>query len=205
MAAAATAEPRLVWTSADALEPEGLGWAAAKRKTFYDRFPSKAEATVPPPVWGLSTDSAGVAARFVTDSPEIRCRWSLRKPVLAMVHMPATGVSGVDLYARAPDGSWRWVAGGGPTQQEGNEITLVAETQGFPPGEHGGPNCNCNWGPSIRALTACVTAQSSCCTYRCITASRPARSGRPEGSRSPRRCPAPRGVRSCSTALLSRR
>ena len=36
---------------------------------------------------------------------------------LAMPHMPATGVSGVDLYVRADDGHWRWLANGRPTAQ----------------------------------------------------------------------------------------
>lgn len=85
---------------------------------------------------GLSQDSAGIAARFVTDAPELHCRWSLRKPSLAMVHMPATGVSGVDLYCRTPDGDWRWVKGAGPTAQDDNCVALISVEQDFPPGEH---------------------------------------------------------------------
>lgn len=37
--------------------------------------------------------------------------------------MPSTGVSGVDLYVRLDDGSWRWVANGKPKGLE-NEATL---------------------------------------------------------------------------------
>jgi len=41
-----------------------------------------------------------------------------------MPHMPATGVSGVDLYLRQADGSWRWAANGRPTGKT-NTVTLV--------------------------------------------------------------------------------
>jgi hypothetical protein len=40
-----------------------------------------------------------------------------------MAHMPATGVSGVDLYVRLADGSWRWVANGRP-QTRTNTVRL---------------------------------------------------------------------------------
>jgi hypothetical protein len=61
------------------------------------------------PVWDLAQDSAGLRVRFVTDAPTIRARWTLRKERLAMPHMPATGVSGLDLYVRLP-GGWHWAA-----------------------------------------------------------------------------------------------
>lgn len=32
-----------------------------------------------------------------------------------MPHMPATGVSGLDLYARDDKGAWKWVANGRPS------------------------------------------------------------------------------------------
>ena len=44
--------------------------------------------------------------------------------------MPATGVSGLDLYARA-DGVWRWLATARPTKQE-NTVLL---TSGLPAGK----------------------------------------------------------------------
>ncbi len=39
--------------------------------------------------------------------------------------MPATGVSGLDLYVRQPDGTWHWLANGRPAQQT-NTATLVS-------------------------------------------------------------------------------
>jgi hypothetical protein len=46
---------------------------------------------------------------FESDARELSVRYELLKGELAMAHMPATGVSGLDLYAR-DGGRWRWVA-----------------------------------------------------------------------------------------------
>jgi hypothetical protein len=86
-------------------------------KRFYDRLPAKAESVVRDAVWNLSRDSAGMLVRFKTDSPEIHVRYQLFRERLAMSHMPATGVSGVDLYGRDAAGTWRWAAVARPTAQ----------------------------------------------------------------------------------------
>src|SRR6056297_205386 len=85
---------------------------------WFDRFPAAASNKVTKNVWNLSRDSAGMVFRFTTDSPAIHIHYKLRKQQLAMPHMPATGVSGVDLYARDQTGNWRWVQVTKPTQQE---------------------------------------------------------------------------------------
>ena len=116
----------LRWVDGDALCVEGRAFET--RKSPWDRLPAKAESIVRPPVWGNARHSAGIAIRFVSDSSTIAVRWRLTSDRLAMPHMPATGVSGVDLYVRLdlPDGpTWRWVANGRPTGVE-NERTLVS-------------------------------------------------------------------------------
>lgn len=110
------------WFDALQLGLEGQGWTENAHP--YDRLPAKAETLAPPAVWALSHHSAGLAVRFVSDSPEIAARWSVRSENLAMPHMPATGVSGLDLYARDGD-RWRWLAQGRPSQQNGNVAKLV--------------------------------------------------------------------------------
>ena len=50
--------------------------------------------------------------------------WTLRKPQLAMAHMPASGVSGVDLYVREK-GKWHWLGSGRPDKSPTNEKDLV--------------------------------------------------------------------------------
>jgi lysophospholipase L1-like esterase len=102
---------------------EGKGWN--ETESYFDRLPAKAKDVVRPEVWNLSRDSAGMLTRFETDSTTIRVRYRLTSERLAMAHMPATGVSGVDLYARDANGQWRWLATAKPTAQN-VDVTLVA-------------------------------------------------------------------------------
>jgi hypothetical protein len=107
------------WTDADTLQVEGR--AFDDRKSPWDRFPARAEGVVRAPVWGNSRHSAGIAIRFLSDSPSIDVRWRLTSERLEMPHMPATGVSGVDLYVRTDlpgNSGWRWVGNGRPTAVE---------------------------------------------------------------------------------------
>src|SRR3954466_4905296 len=78
---------------------EGQGWTDTKAP--FDRLPAKAEGKVPDAVWSLSHHSAGLAVRFVADAAAVQLKWSLTGSNLAMPHMPATGVSGLDLYVRS--------------------------------------------------------------------------------------------------------
>ena len=93
------------WTDIRDLRIEGQGWTDTKAP--FDRLPARAEGVVTDAVWERSRQSAGLCARFITDAQEIRGRWTLTKDRLAMPHMPATGVSGLDLYIETPEGP-RW-------------------------------------------------------------------------------------------------
>jgi hypothetical protein len=117
------------WYDVRALGIEGQGWTDTKAP--FDRLPAKAEKTARPPVWGLSRHSTGLCVRFVTDATTIRARWTLTSKTLAMPHMPATGVSGLDLYVKTAAGKWQWVANGRPTA-ETNAVQLAS---GLPAGE----------------------------------------------------------------------
>jgi hypothetical protein len=103
------------WYDARALGLEGQGWTDTKAP--FDRLPAKAEKTARPPVWGLSRHSTGLCVRFVTDATTIHARWTVTSKNLAMPHMPATGVSGLDLYVKTDKGKWQWVANGRPTAE----------------------------------------------------------------------------------------
>ena len=111
------------WYDARDLDVEGRGWSDVKE--FYDRLPGKAEGKVRDAVWGLSRNSSGMCVRFAADTPSIAVQWVVRATNLAMPHMAATGVSGVDLYGRTDAGSWRWIASGRPTAVE-NKATLIS-------------------------------------------------------------------------------
>ena len=108
---------------------EGQGFADVKAP--YDRLPAKAEGKVRPEVWSLSRHSAGLAVRFVTDATIIHARWTLTSDRLDMPHMPSTGVSGLDLYVKMPDGKLRWLANKSPTAK----TTSVALVSGIPAGK----------------------------------------------------------------------
>src|SRR2546423_2680702 len=83
---------------------------------YFQRLPARAKALVRPEVWKLSLDTSGMSARFETDSTDIYVRHTALNPTLAMAHMPATSVSGLDLYAKHENG-WRWVGTYQPKEQ----------------------------------------------------------------------------------------
>lgn len=110
------------WYDAKNLPFEGQAWEDVAHP--YDRLPARAEGMVRPPVWSLSHDSAGIAARFVSNSKTIHVRWSLRSKTISMNHMPATGDSGIDLYV-VERGEYRWAGVGRPKKQIANENVLI--------------------------------------------------------------------------------
>lgn len=101
---------------------EGQGWTDVQSP--FDRLPARAERLVRPEVWELARHAAGMNVRFVTDAPAISVRWTLTSERLAMPHMAATGVSGVDLYVKH-EGRWRFLAVGRPTEYPTNEVEIV--------------------------------------------------------------------------------
>jgi len=121
--ALAREEDGIAWYDVQLLGVEGRGWSDTKAP--FDRLPAKAEGVVRPAVWDLSRNSAGMVARFRTDATLLHARWQLTSERLAMPHMPATGVSGVDLYVKADNGRWRWLAVGQPKEYPTNAARLV--------------------------------------------------------------------------------
>lgn len=128
-AQAQTSEDAPVWRWRDARElaVEGRGWTDTK--SFYDRLPARAENVVRPDVWSLSQDSAGLRVRFMSDATTIAARWNLRRSNLSMPHMPATGVSGLDLYVKE-QGRWHWLGNGRPAKQAEEKVLV----RGLKPG-----------------------------------------------------------------------
>lgn len=95
--------------AADFAVVDGRGWHRDLASP-YDRFPSSAEKVVRPVVWNLSRNTAGEYIGFKTNSRTVVVRYVV-KGNQSMPHMPATGVAGVDLYAKDVDGDWRWAKG----------------------------------------------------------------------------------------------
>jgi hypothetical protein len=105
----AKADANVVWQDVTKWGVEGREFADMERYRYFDRLPKAVEGKVTPAVWSLSRDSAGMMVRFKSDATAIHARYKLLKPTIGMPHMPATGVSGVDLYARDAGGKWKWV------------------------------------------------------------------------------------------------
>ena len=118
--AESTVEPKVddgvAWYDVRDWGVEGKGWSDTAR--YFDRLPARAEGIVRGAVWNLSRHSAGMAVHFETGASTIHVRYSLLSGNLAMPHMPATGVSGLDLYASDSDGRQRWLAVARPTAQQ---------------------------------------------------------------------------------------
>lgn len=88
---------------------QNQGWQEELSKTYL-RLPERAQNNIRTEVWNLSRNSAGLAIHFYSNAPEIQIRYKV-KGWLSMPHMPATGVSGVDMYRIDKDGNADFCAG----------------------------------------------------------------------------------------------
>ena len=128
---AALAQDNVTWHDVTRWGVEGRAWEDQERKRWFDRFPAKAEGMVTGAVWNLSRHSAGMMVRFKTDANAIHARWNLLNSRLGMPHMPPSGVSGLDLYARDDTGKWRWAAATRPNKQEMQAALLTGIAPGM--------------------------------------------------------------------------
>lgn len=108
---------------------EGKGFTDTE--SYFDRLPGRAKGVVRDAVWNLSRHSSGMMVRFRTDATVIHADYAVTSENLAMPHMPATGVSGLDLYGQDSEGLWKWISVVRPTAQQMN-LALVS---GLTPGE----------------------------------------------------------------------
>ena len=131
MAEKAKAADGLAWHDVTTWGVEGRVLPDQERERWFDRFPISAKESVTRAVWNLSRDSAGMMVRFNTDATSIHVHYKLMDGNLSMPHMPATGVSGVDLYARDAQGRWRWVQVTRPTKQEVKSEIVKGLAPGF--------------------------------------------------------------------------
>lgn len=103
-----------------AQEPENINWYTFEETkpggkidapgiNPFQRFPDSMKKKVRKQVWDLSENPSGVYLNFQTNAAEIFVKYQVKGP-LEFPHMPATGVSGVDLYS-FKEGSWKWVKG----------------------------------------------------------------------------------------------
>lgn len=110
------------WVDAAEFTILGKGWKDTE--DLYDRLPARAEKIVREEVWNLSRHSSGIRILFESDATAIGARWTVRSERMALPHMPATGVSGLDLYVKAGS-SWRWLGTGRPVEFPTSETLLA--------------------------------------------------------------------------------
>ncbi len=114
------AQPDTKWHDVREWGVEGRGFSDTEK--YFDRLPKQAKGVVRDAVWSLSRHSSGMMVRFRTEATTIHTDHGVTSKNLAMAHMPATGVSGLDLYAKDEDGKWKWVAVTRPSSQQMNVV-----------------------------------------------------------------------------------
>jgi len=120
-----SADGKTVWWDAHLLPVEGQWWKDVKRP--WDRLPAAAQGRVTPGVYNQAYHSSGICLRFTTTARTFKLRWSLVSGNLALPHMPASGVSGVDMYVyEKKDGIWMPRCIGIPSKQDGNVKDVFA-------------------------------------------------------------------------------
>lgn len=98
---------KTTWYNCNNLPINGKGWT--NTKSYFDRLPETAEGVVRKPVWHLSQNTSGMLFRFKTNSNTLNVRWSLLNKKLALPHMPASSVSGIDLYGKKNGMNWQYI------------------------------------------------------------------------------------------------
>jgi lysophospholipase L1-like esterase len=75
------------------------------------RLPVSMKEKVRLPVWNLAENTAGELIHFKTSGKKINIRYVVANKNFSMPHMPSTGMSGLDLYAKDVNGNWNWARG----------------------------------------------------------------------------------------------
>lgn len=118
------------WIDGTALPVEGRAFDDTEH--WYDRLPAGVTTNVNGGVRGMKHWTAGMQFRFTTDSTKLTFKWTPWADRLAMDHMPATGVSGIDVYRfDAARKTWRYVKTGRISKADGATLSL-AWTPGTP-------------------------------------------------------------------------
>ena len=121
--ASAVADDNMKWIDGRDLPIEGRAFNDTEH--YYDRLPSNVTANVNSGVRTMKHHTSGMLFRFSTDSAKLVFKWVPYNARLSMDHMPATGVSGIDVYRfDAAKGRWRYVKTGRITSARGATLSL---------------------------------------------------------------------------------
>lgn len=95
--------------SIEGFQIHGQAFSSSLRANIWHRLPLDFKDRVTEKLWKFACHSAGESIVFTTDSRNISVRYTVAGPH-AMHHMPATGVSGVDMYTTDCNGNQVWLA-----------------------------------------------------------------------------------------------
>jgi len=98
----------LKWHSVGAEQLQGLGWKSENRVSSFHRLPATLEAEIPPELWHLGCQPAGLHVDFWTRATAIHVRYSVGFRTQGRYHMAPMGIAGMDLYGRSGTGTWHW-------------------------------------------------------------------------------------------------
>lgn len=90
-------------------------WGQGYGVNSFSRFPAEAQLTIPSDVWTQTLRSSGLQVRFITNATSITINYKVEALYNGNNWFSPVGASGVDLYARKPDGKWYWCYPGSKT------------------------------------------------------------------------------------------
>lgn len=96
--------------------------------TLYTRLPDSMKTDLRKPVWQLSTNPAGLAVYFESNSKQLSARWKTGSAVV-FSHVPPTLVKGLDLYAMDA-GKWYYAGIGNPVKAVNQEWIMCKDVDG---------------------------------------------------------------------------
>ena len=114
-------QAQIHWVDGLDLTVEGRGWN--DETSGWSRLPDHADDMLPGTLTWIGQQNAGMSIRFISDSPNIIVRWTLKGNTLDSRHMPSTSYSGVDLYIKDKTG-WKWASCKGTTAMV-NQETMI--------------------------------------------------------------------------------
>lgn len=89
-------------------ETKQVIWGQGFGKNLLTRLPAEAEKTVPEVVWKQSLCPSGLQVRFRSNANSITVNYTIDNKYTNNKWFSEIGGSGVDLYARKPDGKFYW-------------------------------------------------------------------------------------------------
>ena len=111
------------WIDGQYLPIEGRAFDGTEQ--YYDRLPTNVTESVNSAVRTMKHHTAGMQFRFSTDSTSLVFKWTPSSSSLRADNMPATGVSGIDVYRfDVGSGCWRYVTTGRITSASGASLSF---------------------------------------------------------------------------------